>query len=336
MGLDERAARGAHNLVENHLRVQEGEHVVVLHHGAGAVVAGLMAVLRELGAEARALDLDAPELSGSDVTFAARLRLEVRSADAALFVSDDESSSGRGPLLVSTMETTGVRYLHAVGLTPKILASSLRAHPQQLAETNERLAEQLEAGGELTLSSPAGTKLSLTLESRYPLVRYDGVPAPGRWESVPSGAVSVHPVGAEGTYVVDRLLRGGELTRWGRELQRTPVTLRIAGGRVDAVECSDGELQRAIEERIGTDRNAAAIGFVSIATNPLCLNELRTFANDALLPGLRLMLGYSDPKKTKAPRSSNHWTTVLGRRHELAHQGVPIVTAGRLAPRWVG
>ena len=324
--------RGVENIARNHLRVSEGESALILHRDADDLARSIAKVLRGLGARVRVSPIDDLDRAGG--SFTERLREAVEGMDAALFVSRDAEGDRRGPAIVSTMETTRVRYLHAAGLDARALASTLRAHPQQLRATNERLATELGRGGELTLRSPAGTQLRIRLDPKYPIVPYEGVPEIGRWESVPSGAVSVYPADVEGTYVADRLLKAGELVRWGRDLQRAPVTLRLERGRVAHVECAEGEVTAALRERFEADAHASAIGFVSIATNPLCLNELRTFANDALLPGLRLMFGYSDPKKTGAPRSSASWTTVLGRRHDLSHEGTPIVAAGRLDRRW--
>tara|TARA_B100001750_G_scaffold44586_1_gene32841 strand:- start:1000 stop:2004 length:1005 start_codon:yes stop_codon:yes gene_type:complete len=332
VGLDDAAMRGVDNLVRNHLRITEGERALILHRDADALAAALADVIRGLGARVRTTPIEILDRDGG--SFEARLREAVADMDAALYVSGDEGDAQRGAALVSTMESTGVRYLHATGLTPRALSSTLRAHPQQLRATNERLAAVLGRGGELTLRSPAGTDLRLRLDAKYPIVPYEGIPEAGKWESVPTGAVSVYPADASGTYVADRLLKAGELVRWGRELQRAPVTFHLERGRVVRTESAEPEVAEALEARFAADGHASAIGFVSIATNPLCLNELRTFSNDALLPGLRLMFGYSDPKKTGAPRSSPHWSTVLGRRHDLQHEGTPIVTAGRLERRW--
>lgn len=326
--------RGVDNIVRHHLRVAEGERVLILHRGDSEIVGAFAEVMRTLGADVRLTPIDGRKLAGSDAEVATKLRALVRDVDVALYLSTDEGDADRGALIVSTMDGTSVRYLHATDVSAKALASTLRAHPDQLRATNERLAEQLARGGELTLASPAGTDLRLTLDPKYPIVPYEGVPEPGRWESVPTGAVSVYPVAADGVYVADRLLKAGALVRWGRDLQRTPLTLRLEKGRVVDLECADADVATNLRARFDADPYADAIGFVSIATNPLCLNELRSFANDALLPGLRLMFGYSDPKKTGAPRSSPHWTTVLGRRHDLKHEGTPIVAAGRLDRRW--
>lgn len=324
------ASRGIENIVRHHLRVAPGEKALILHRGVPAIVAAVARAIREAGAQAEVTLIESLE----EGHFATRLRHAVRDVDVATFLSADEGESARGALIVSTMEETKVRYLHATGLSERALASTLRAHPEQLRAINQRLIDQLASGGELELRSPAGSELRLRLDPRYPLVRYEGVPEPGRWESVPTGAVSVHPADIEGTYVVDRLLKAGSLERSGRQLQRSPLTLHIDRGRLVGLECDDGELVAKLRERLDEDPNASVLGFVSIATNPLCLNELGSFSNDALLPGLRLMFGYSDPKKTGAPRSSPHWTTVLGRRHDLKHDGTPIVTAGRLDRRW--
>ncbi len=326
--------RGVDNIVRHHLRVAEGERVLILHRGSGDILDAFADQMRQLGADVRLAPIDGPKLAGSDAEVATKLRALVRDVDVALYLSTDEGDADRGALIVSTMDGTSVRYLHATDVSEKALASTLRAHPDQLRATNERLAEALGRGGEVTLQSPAGTDLRLTLDPKYPIVPYEGVPEVGRWESVPTGAVSVYPVAAEGVYVADRLLKAGALVRWGRDLQRSPLTLTLEKGRAVHLECADEEVAIAVRARFDADAYASTVGFVSIATNPLCLNELRSFANDALLPGLRLMFGYSDPKKTGAPRSSPHWTTVLGRRHDLKHEGTPIVTAGRLDRRW--
>lgn len=331
----ELARRGADNLVQSHLRLQPGERLVLFHLEAAEVLSVLREALRDAGGELIDAPLEAWRDSGTDDAFERFVKSHAADADASLYVSSVTGPVfARAQRLIQTLEGTRVRHLHVPGVSLRMLGGSLRADPTLIERINERLAEHLETGKVLHVKSPKGTDLEVELRHSYPIVRYCGVPEPGSWDSVPTGAVSFHSPAVSGTFVADRIVSGTHVERPNASLFRRPLTLTISGGRLRDHQSDDEELVRELRDHLASDADADYVGFVSMSTNYLTRNELKVFANDALLPGLRLMLGYSDPHKTKAPRSASVWATFHGRKHTVSVDGRVIVREGRIDAQW--
>lgn len=328
------AKRGAENLVRNHLRVAPGERVVVFHLGAGEVRPPILAALAAVGASTEEVDL-APTQALEERDVVQLLRDRVRGATASLFLG---ASSGISypwaRLLVDTLDQTGVRHLHAPGISLRMLGTSLRADPALLERVNERVRERLSTGKVLTVKSPAGTDLRVALGAEYPIVAYDGIPKVGAWNSVPTGSVNWYAASVEGTYVADRIARGTHLGQT-RDAARTPVRLQVTASTLTGHECADAAFAQEVDDHFGRHGNARRLGFVALSTNYVARAEIRVFAHDVILPGLRLQFGYSDQRKTHAPRTSPIWATFLGRRQTVVIDGEIVVRDGRVESRWV-
>ncbi len=332
---DELAYRGAQNLVKNHLRVAADEYVVVFHMQAGPVLPVVRAALEEAGAHVEVVSLAPWNAIVDDREFARLVAERVRNVQASMYLSSvDGPTYPRSRLLVDALNGTHVRHLHVSGVNARMLGSSLRADPALIEQVNQRVAQRVESGRVLSVTSPGGTELTVTLSRSFPVVSYHGVPSPGAWDSVPTGAVSFYSPNISGTYVADRIARGSYLGRTNSQLNRTPLTLRFSSSSLHEKVCDDTALLEELESHLTKHEHAARVGFVSFSTNYLTKNELRVFANDALLPGLRLMLGYSDQTKTKAPHTASVWATFLGRRQTVAVDGDVLVRDGRLDPKW--
>ena len=84
--------RGVDNIVRHHLRVAEGERVLILHRGSPAIVGAFAGHMRGLGADVRLAPIDGPKLVGSDAEVGTKLRALVRDVDVALYLSTDEAT----------------------------------------------------------------------------------------------------------------------------------------------------------------------------------------------------------------------------------------------------
>lgn len=327
--------RGADNLVRHHLRVAAGERVVIFHLQADDVLPTLRAALDEAGAPVELVALGPWSAIVDDREFARLVTERVRGAAATMYVSGvDGPAFARSTLLVETLNRARARHLHVPGVSPRMLTTSLRADPALLEQINGRLVAKLGAGRALTVSSAAGTDLTIALGRGYPFVDYHGVPAAGAWDSVPTGAVNFFSPAVSGTYVADRIARGSYVGKGAHDVSRTPLILHFEGSVLRGHDTRDPVLHDELRAQLERHPQAGHLGFVSFSTNYLARNELRIFAHDSLLPGLRLQLGYSDQPKTRAPTTAPFWATFLGRRQTVSLDGEVLVRDGRLDPRW--
>ncbi|MEM9072533.1 MAG: hypothetical protein AAGE52_28760 [Myxococcota bacterium] len=333
---DELARRGAANVIKNHLRVRKNERVVLFHLGEWPALDLLREVLAEHGAQVTEVDSSRWERT-PEAKFDAAIASALKGVSASLYASPDGSGSSgtRAQRLITLIDKAGqVRHLHVPKVSLRTLATSLRADPALMASLNERLTAALSEASEIRVTSEAGTELTVGISRNYPFVSGTGVPRPGAWEGVPAGAVWFFSREVSGHYVADRIAQGSVFAVDPRDLYRNPVHLEFNRTRLSDYRCDDDATLGALQEHLARDPNAGFVGFVCLSTNYLVRNELKLFAHDAMMHGLRIMLGYSNPQLTQAPLSASVWATFHGRRHDITIDDQPLIAKGRFLSEW--
>lgn len=333
--LEALAARGAETLATRCLAVQRGEHVRLFHHGTTVEHRLVADALRAAGAIVRDIDLTAMAASVDERAVEPELRAALEGAAASVAI-------GR-PLaprisfaMVRVVQEVGVRHIHIPRADLRVMASSFRAEPDTIERINARLVALLSQARKLEVTSDAGTDLEISVGLSYPLVADCGRPAPGGWDNLPTGFVYFHPASMRGTFVVDRLVLGEKIERSGERLRAAGLRVGFSAGRVTEIGCADEALLADIEAYFASAPNAARAGFVSVPTNYLALNELGHPAHDGLLPGIRIQLGFSDSKNTRAPFDMDAGLRFAGKKLTLTVGGETIVERGRLTDTLVG
>jgi aminopeptidase len=125
------------------------------------------------------------------------------------------------------------------------------------------LMEKLKSTVKLEITTPAGTKLSLSVKERPfftdTLLDWKLM----KWMNLPTGEVIVAPVedSLEGTLVCDLAIGGiGPV--------KSPVKIRVKEGKVDAVICEEAEVLKRVQESLHTDSMAKVVGEFAFGMNP--------------------------------------------------------------------
>ncbi|MDQ7030278.1 MAG: aminopeptidase [Ardenticatenia bacterium] len=136
-----------------------------------------------------------------------------------------------------------------------------------LYDEGRRLAAIWRRGRHIRVTTPAGTDLVAEIGHADPIVECGFATEPGQEAAFPDGEVSQGPNEgtAEGTIVVD-----GPICYLGQPDR--PVTLRVAGGRVVAVEGA-GRTAEELRQIVETIENADNIAEIGIGLNGLCLRN---------------------------------------------------------------
>lgn len=162
----------------------------------------------------------------------------------------------------------GTRYLSLPGYSVDLLADPcITADYHQQHGITRAIADAFTAGARVRVTTAAGTDIRLRIEGR------EGNCAPGfvdhryRMGSPPDIEANVSPIetASEGIAVIDGSVSCEEIG-----LLHTPITLRVANGRIDAVGGAD---RRVVEEvnglfaRVGDDR-ARVLAECGVGLNP--------------------------------------------------------------------
>jgi len=139
----------------------------------------------------------------------------------------------------------------------------------------------------------------------------------GYWDNVPSGVVYFHPLVVSGVFVADRGVQSSGHHLDDKLAHRNPLTVTIASGRVVKHHCNDCDLSARFEDYLSKHPDAGRVGMIAIPTNYLARVEIGHRAHDRLLPVLRLHLGWSKARFSKAPFDAPVSCRLVGRRQNL-------------------
>ena len=139
-----------------------------------------------------------------------------------------------------------------------------------------------------------------------------------------------HPGSVEGTFVADRGLLGA--IRIGRDrLRGLRVEVVIEQSRAREIRCDDAAIRAEIEGYLASHAHAARVGMVFVPTNYVVRAESGLDVQDALLPGLGISLGYSDPEHTGAPYACPVQLRLLAKKLDVSAGARSLVRGGRFA-----
>jgi hypothetical protein len=147
-------------------------------------------------------------------------------------------------------------------LTKGALALSVPDH-RKMQTFAQALMKKLQNANRLELSTPAGTGLSFDVEGRpfFTDTMMDWVLM--KWMNLPTGEAIVAPVenSLEGTLVCDLAIGGiGPI--------KTPVILRVKGGKVQKVSSQDADVLRRVQASLDTDSMSSVVGEFALGINP--------------------------------------------------------------------
>jgi len=154
----------------------------------------------------------------------------------------------------------GARGLTLPGITEELLARpAIRADYNAIAKATEALARRLNGVRQLRLLSDAGTDIVFDVHGGVWFPERGLCRERGQFSNLPGGEVSIVPVEAEGTLVIDASFSGlGKL--------HSPLILKVEGQHVVAIEGEQSEELRATLSAFGPCAfNVAEIG---IGMNP--------------------------------------------------------------------
>ncbi|HEX3345947.1 MAG TPA: hypothetical protein VHS09_15290 [Polyangiaceae bacterium] len=322
-------------LVDSALQLRVGERVVVVEDESSLSLGDAIALAVEARGgwvkRARLDRLDSPGCTGRPHKVVPDLLLlALRDAEASIFVASAVPAEVTlRQALLHVVRQRGLRHAHMPGITAPGFAAGLRLDYTQVERLGQRVLGRLSGATSIVAESPAGTSLRVELPPNAKWLAQLGVLAPGRWGSLPAGALYASPANANGVFVADASLGEFFGAREG-VLLGNPVRLFVAGGRIVGVESRSAQLKRDIEAMLGVSPNSARIGLVSIGVN----HGLDAPVGDALvdqnMPGLHLGVGDPAARTTGATWSAPTCFAACESASRIMVDGDVIVDAGRV------
>jgi aminopeptidase len=308
---------GARNAVDVCLSVRPGEHVTLIADEVSRkVAASLVQALQERGASARGLLLE--DFGPRPMTGAPEPVLDaLEKADVGILcMTPRPGELGARMAIVRVVERRQIRYAHMVGVTPEIMQQGMRTDYRMVDRLSDKLRQRMLNAELLTVKTEAGTSFSAHFDRRLDWVKTSGLISPRYWSNLPAGEVFTTPATVDGTFVCDATAGDYFNGKYG-DLQKTPLVLEIAGGRLKRAQCERKDLEEEFWEYCHTDENSDRVGELAFGTNLGLSQMIGILLQDEKFPGVHIAFGDPYGSQTHANWKSRTHVDVLTRNCDV-------------------
>jgi leucyl aminopeptidase (aminopeptidase T) len=320
---------GAKNAVEVCLGVRAGERVVVIADKVSrSVAASLERALKDQRAEFTGLLLEdfapRPMSAAPDPVLAALERTDV----GVLCMTPQPGELSARMAIVRVVERRQIRYAHMIGVTPEIMQQGMRADYRKVDELSDRLRERMLGAERLTVKTDAGTSFCAHFDQQLDWVKTSGLISPRYWSNLPAGEVFTTPATVDGTFVCDATAGDYFNGKYG-DLQETPLTMEIEGGRLVKVDCARRDLEEEFWSYTHTDENSDRVGELAFGTNLGLTEMIGILLQDEKFPGVHIAFGDPYGSQTHADWKSRTHVDVLTRNCDVWIDDVQVIEKGK-------
>lgn len=201
-------------------------------------------------------------------------------ADVVIAMANNSTSHTRFRHLVTA---AGGRFASLPNFDPQMFFTSMSVDWQALSLRTNRLAAAVNEAVTLVISTPNGTHLSISKESR--IARGDDglLAVPGSFGNLPAGEVYLAPLEgtAEGMLVIEYAPT--------RKLE-TPLRLTVSGGEVIAIE-GDEPYREWLAAKFAASRKNRNIAELGIGTNDMASRPDNILEAEKILGTIHIALG---------------------------------------------
>ena len=259
------------------LGVSAGEDVLVVTDPARRQIAeSLLALARDLGAEAVLAEMSARSSNGSEPPRAiasAMLGCDVIVAPTTKSLSHTAARKAASD--------DGARIATMPGITAEMLERTMSADYDAIRSRSEGVQRILSEGREVRVASAAGTEVVFSIEGRTALADTGDLTSPGSFGNLPAGEGFIAP--EEGA-TSGRIVFDGAVPKYGE-----PLIVTIEDGYAVSFEGKAGDLFRGEVERHG--RDALAVAELGVGTNEAARLTGRVLEDEKILGTIHVAFG---------------------------------------------
>jgi leucyl aminopeptidase (aminopeptidase T) len=230
--------------------------------------------------------------------------------------------------IVKVVERRQIRYAHMIGVTAEIMQQGMRTDYRKVDALSDKLRERMLHAETLTVKTEAGTSFNAHFNRQLDWVKTSGLISPRYWSNLPAGEVFTTPQTVDGTFVCDATAGDYFNGKYG-DLQKTPLVLKISGGRLVHAECPRKDLEEEFWKYCHTDENSDRVGELAFGTNLGLSQMIGILLQDEKFPGVHIAFGDPYGSQTHANWKSRTHVDVLTRNCDVWIDRDQIIEKGR-------
>jgi hypothetical protein len=310
------ASVAAQNALQCVLEAKQGERIVIFCDDTRAPVGEAF----EAGALNLKLDTHlvlletSPDVFRSEIPPQLEKYLTIERADIYinLFRGNREETPFRIKLIHAQTIDHKTRLGHCPGVTLDMLTQGALAltaeEHREMQGFAHSLMEKLEDAVKIEISTPAGTKLRLSVKERPFFTDTELDWTLMKWMNLPTGEVIVAPVedSLEGKLVCDLAVGGiGPVDQ--------SVTMKVRGGQVEAVTCKNPEILQKVQHSLHIDAMAKVVGEFAFGINPKARFVNEFLETEKILGTVHIAFGDNLDMPGGKNNSANHMDFMMGK-----------------------
>ena len=320
---------GAENAVRVCLNIQPHERVTVISDVACREIGvALIKEIEAVGARYASFVLE-DEAPRPLTMLPDRIAADMEHSDVSIFAVQVQANELRSRMaMTDIVNRRRMRHAHMVNITPRIMTEGMRADYRTVDRISQRVIDTVRTAREIRATTAAGTDITATLNPDYRWVKTSGLISRDKWGNLPGGEVFTTPGEVNGTFVIDGVVGDWLCDRYGL-LDKTPLTVRIAGSRIVDAESNNRALRDDFWAYTHTDENSDRVGEFAIGTNIELHEVIGHILQDEKFPGVHIAFGNPYGAHTGADWYSSTHIDVVGLRFDIVVDGQPIMADGK-------
>jgi len=296
---------GVKQAIENCLRVQKGETIVVITDQETQEIGSALRTAAEQIAGKPARFFVMEDFGQRPIPFPQVIADALKNADVSIYAGQGakgELQTFRKPMLETVDANPKLRHAHMIGITPEIMKDGMCSDYKEIQRISKLVYEKVRNASQIRVVTDKGCDFTGRFSPELRWTVSDGDIRPKHWTNLPDGEVFTCPADLNGTVVIDGCLGDFFTERYG-SLQDTPIRVEVKNGRAirETLQCKDERLHQEYEEYVfETDENSSRVGEFAIGTNTGLTRLIYNLLQDEKFPGIHIAFGSSLPSKTGA------------------------------------
>ena len=302
-------AEGVRQAVENCLKVQVGERIVIItDEETRGIGDALKAAIEKITDQ---IDFFVMEDFGSrPIRFPPEIGQAMKAADVSIYAAQGakgELATFRQPMLATVEANRKLRHAHMIGITPQIMTDGMCSDYREIQRISKLVYDRVNKAKSIRVATAKGCDFTAQFSEKLKWIASDGDIKPSHWSNLPDGEVFTSPESVNGTVVIDGCLGDFFTEKYG-SLRKTPVSVKVENGRAirDSLQCGNEALLQELSQYVfETDENSNRIGEFAIGTNTGLTHLIYNLLQDEKFPGVHVAFGSPLPGKTGAQWDSH-------------------------------